>query len=995
MATQTIDFTFNNNNFTSDSPSYSGYSDDYSSKLRFNTITKTLKLNNTDYSRGKFKISIPSGIDLGLIYFNTPNGSIVSISDDIDGIYELCNYENIPMSKIFTQDGDPNNGTKEYYVVINGDPNSTTSYLNISIALAKEGSIPSSDKTVTLTYNCSEFEDLNEYTMGLHAYSAYDAKADSSTLTTKLYSATAITSWSTSLTGTSVYSSPYLNNPALPYFYGYNGKVYRVGDPWSRSYGIKFRYELRVTWRWFFRRRSTSKRVTLGPMESLSGGNQPTSEACIEPTMGNVGKIREIFDNDSLIAKPEKYRYYMGYDSSNKRNSNDSVFTTYSLSKKKHFPITGYMHVLKKFTRGIINGYNKKWDGDVNWYILSTAVGFGLVPMLVKAKTLQNIIIFFQELPGIIPAIKWLSQFKTSFIIMSVLKYVLLVLFIIEILKIFLPKIYHYKEDCKKFLHHFTTTPYINIEDTLYRDNMLNETNNGYYCDGVYYYKQESDNIVLKELSSTNAYVEEGEPFQFLYSLPSDNPTLVENFQKLILLPYTSGKPLPYCDGGTIYYNAEITHTVTTQCCELENCNEPIILNFPYGTIISCISQADADNKAKEQFQSAIDYAEDHSIYNTTINDEYIGQLDVNFTHEIKEEEKPTLMALFFDKRNGSTVTVGTPLYYDFSGCQKVLPGYYAVSSNSYPKYYYKVEEGKISAIYLQSAVSSTTTTTGESIIKTKENYSSNWYLKSTLESTLASYVFTKNNRTFDVNSLLTTSEYTLSAGRIISGSYTDGAFEKYASFNTKGITNNSSTEQGTGWYIPLNPWKPEGEDIFFYQNSLTAWEGGPWWGEGEVYSSTFFICNGVHTGTTYYHDGESSSPTIGDRIFNTNDITDSTEDGYIKYNSSNYFVIVKGAITEILSCSGNNNNNLTAFQAGENVQNWEPCDSVNIVYDGWHDGINAGPSVGDTCYGPNKINTSSESVRKYFPTNSAELPRILHINNSGVVTNVVICNDV
>lgn len=1001
MATQTIDFTFNNNNFTSDSPSYSGYSDEYSSKLRFNTVTKTLLLNNTNYSRGIFTISIPSGIDLGLIHFNTPNGSIVSISDEIDGIYELCNFENTTISKPFTKDNIPDSGTKTYYVIINGDPNSTSQHLNVSIALAKEGSIPSSDKTVTLTYDCDGFEDLNEYTVGLHTYSAYDAKESNSDLTTKLYSATTIESWGIN---TSVYSSPYLNNPALNYFYGYNNKVYRVGDEWSRSYGIKFRYEVRVTWHWFFKRKTKSKRVTLGPMESLSGGNQPTSEACIEPTMRNVGKIRKIYNDDSLISKPLQYRYYMGYDSSNKRNSNDSVFTTYSLPKKKHFPITGLMHVFKKFTRGIINGFNKSWDGDVNWAAIAGGTGFGLVAAIFGESILEATASFFYKIPGPFPALNasglWSAAgLSTFFLVLAIL------LILWKLLSFFSPKTHHYREDCKNFLHHFTDSPYINTGNTLYRDDDLSIINNGYYCDGVYYYRQQSNSITQKTLSSTSAFVAEDKPLQFLYSLPADNPILVEDWQKLVLLPYTSGKPLPYCGGSTVYKNVERTHTIETHCCELENCNEPIILNFPYGTITSCLSQEDADNKAIEQFQAAIDYAEDHSIYSTTINDEYIGQLDVNFTHEIKEEDNPTSMALFFDKRNGPTVTVGTSLYYDFSGCQKALPGYYATSNITYPVYYYKVEEGKISAIYLQSAASSTTTTTGQNIIKTKENYSSNWYLKSTLKNPLSSYIFSKNNRTFDINSLFSTSEYTLSAGRIISGSYTDGAFEKHNTFDSDGVPiNTSTTEQGTGWYVPLNPWKPEGEDIFFYQNSLTAWEGGPWWDKEEIYSSTFLglICNGGNTGTIYYHDGENLYPSLGDKVYNTNNITDSIEDGFIKYNPSSYFVISKGVVIETNSyCEDDgddgdddNNNNLTPFQAGSMVQNWEPCDSVNIVLYGWHDGINAGPSVGDTCYGPNKIDTVNESVRKYFPTNSVELPYILYINNSGVVEDIVICSD-
>ena len=897
MATTT--FTFNRSDFTSNSPSW-GSSDEYSSGLRFNTVTKTLKLNNTDYGRGVFQLSIPSGVDFGSIHFNTPNESIVSVSDEINGLYELCNYEGNILTKKFTEDGSPSSGTKTYYVIYNGDPERVTEYLNISIALAKNRSIPSNDISITLTYTCLESV-LYEYTTGVHTYSAYDAKAGSSSLTTKLYSSSPINNWGS---GTSVYSSPYFNNPALPYFYGYNGKVYRVGDPWSRSYGLKFRYETRVTWHWFLKRRVNSKRVTLGPMETLdlgTNGNQPTSQACIEPTMRNVGKITTIYNDDSVLDQPQQYRYYMGYDASNQRNSNDSVFTTYSLAKKKHFPITGIMHVFKKFTRGIVNGYNKSWDGDVNWITIAGGAGMALVATLFGESILQWTNRIFSKLPGFINPLNssglWSAAgLTTAFLIVTAL-------FIIwKLISFFSPKTHHYQENCKSFLHHFTNTPYIGTGDTLYRDDDLSIVNNGYYCDGVYYYRQQSNSINSKQLSFSNVFVEEDKPLQLAYSLPADSPTLVESWPKLVLLPYMSGKPLPYCGGSTIYYSQPLTHTVTVQCCNLEDCSEPVEINLPYGAVTSCISQADADNQAIAQFQAAIDYADDHSVYSVTINDEFIGQLDVNFTHEIKEEDNPTSVALFYDKRETSSVTTGTILYQDISGCQKAFPGYYSTPGDNYPKLYYKVENGTITSILTQSAASSTTTTTGQTIIKTDEDKSSNWYLKASSKQPLDTFLHNKNSRTFEAIDLLTTSEYTLSAGRIIRDTYTDGSFEKYGSYNTNGITSTTVTEQGTGWYAPIVPWKPESEDLFLYQNALISFTGGTRTTVIDGFGLTQ-LCEGSNTSNTYYHDGLNSLPSIGDRIFNTDTVNDPTPDGYIKYTSDLYMEIANGIMVQILSC--------------------------------------------------------------------------------------------
>lgn len=977
MASQTITYTFNRNNFTSDSPSWSGPSEQFSSNLRFNTITQTLKLNNTNYSRGKFTIDIPSGVDLGLINFSTPNGSIVSVSDIRDGVYELSNFEGSPIAKIFTENGSPSSGTKIYYVIINGDPNSTTQYLNISITLAEEGGIPSANKTVDLTYDCSTFENLSKTTVGLHAYSAYDAISGSSDLETNLYSATSPGSWGYN---TVLYSSPYFNNPALPYFYGYNGKVYRVGDPWSRSYGIKFRYEVRVTWHWFLKRRVRSKRVTLGPMETLdlgTGGNQPTSEACIEPTMRNVGKIRKVYNDDSTIPQPQQYRYYMGYDASSQRNSNDSVFTTYSLPKKKHFPITGLMHVLQKHTRGIINGFNSSWDGDVNWTAIAGGAGLGLISALFGDTIITAVTTFFETIPGPLPSFTALFSVKASIILSTILT-VLAGLFILwKLITFFSPKTHHYKENCKKFLHHFTTTPYINTSNVLYRDDDLSIINNGYYCDGVYYYTQTGGSITSKTLSSTSAFVTEDEPFQFLYSLQADNPTLVEEWQKLILLPYTSGKPIPYCGGSTIYYSAARTHTVTTTCCALEDCSEDIVISLPYGSVTSCISQTDADDEAEAQFQAAIDYAEDHSIYNATLSDELIGQLDVSFTHEIKEEDNPTSMALYFDNRSGSDAPVGTPLYYDFTGCQKALPGYYAVSSSNYPKHYYKVEDGEVAAIYTQSAASSTVTTTGQSIIKTNEDKSSNWYLKSNLKDPLYSYIANKNDRTFDVTSLITNSNISLSAGRIVSGSYTDGDFEKYASFNGNGITSAITSEQGTGWYAPLNPWKPEPDDLFFYQNDLTSWTGG-----NHISTSGSSICSGGNTGNTYYHDGNNNTPSLGDRIFDSNDITDPTSDGYIKYTTELYMSIVNGIMVDSTTCVVSTDFSGSVLYSHISTA----CTSSTGTTLYTHDGDTPYPEVGDTVsiYG-------GSAVSNGFINTSIG---VLHTDDDGKVVQIINCSN-
>ena len=986
MATTT--FTFNRNNFTKSTPDWATEGE-YSKGLRFNTVTKTLQLNNSGYGRGDFTITFSGDFDYGSIHFSTPNGSIVSVSGEENGVYLLHNDTKTgsPAEAIFKNE-DIVTSPKTFYVVVNGDPDNTTSLLNVSIALAKSNSIPTINPSISLSYNCPN-NNLYEYEVGLHAWSPYDARDGSSTLRTKLYSPTAIASWGTN---TYVYASPYLNNPALPYFYGYGSKVYRVGEEWSRSYGLKFKYELRITTHWFLKKKTKQSRKTIGPLETLDLGtdnNEPTSEACIEPVMRNVGKIRQVYENGTPIPippQPQQYRYYMGYDPTSKTTANSGPFTDYDIAKKKHYPITGLIHALKKHTRGIINGYNKIYSGDVNWAAIGTGAGLGILSALAGESIITGIANFFSTIPGPLPSFQVLFGAQAAAVLGTVL-IVLAILFIIwKLISAFKPKTYVYKEDCRKFLHHFANTPYLNIGTSLHRDDDLEHDNAGWYSDGVYYYQQTgtagSRTITTKQLSFVNSFVGYGDgdqpQFQFLYSLPADDPTLVTEWQKLILLPYCSGKPIPYCGGSTIFYSQAFSHTINTQCCELENCSEPKVISIPYGTVTSCINQSDADDRAEEMFSASIDYAEDYGVYAEAIDDSLIGQLEVNFTHEIKEEDNPTSMAFFWDLRSGSDAPIGTPVYYDHTGCQRLLPGYYATTGSNYPKYYYKVEEGEVAAIYTQSSAAATTVTPGGgAILKTDEGRSSNWYLKSTTLSPLTTYILNTNDRTFDVNSLITSTSFTLSAGRITSGSYTNESFLKYNAFNSTGVTNTDTTENGTGWYAPLNGWKPAEEDFFFYQNSLTLWTGGT-----RYAVSSSAICDGSNTGTNYYHDGGPGNPSLGDKIYDTNDIDNPTSDGFIKYTSERYLQVEEGTMVADFSCVPTSEFSGSVKLTDMQTACTASLDAVNYE----HNGDTALPQIGDTV----SIAGGSTLTAGFFRTAT----NVYQVDSNGVVIQIATCSD-
>ncbi len=1017
-------FTFNKYNFNKATPDFMP-DGEYSTDLRFNTVKKTIQLNNENYGRGEFTITVPSGIDFGSVHFSTPNGSVVSVSTDQNYLFRPHNPVDskgqlMAISEEIFKNEEVSSSSVTYYVVVNGDPNNQTDLLNVSIALAKKGSIPSSNIDVALTYTCPT-SNLYEYTVGLHTWSPYDASLSNPVLTTKLYSDTPISSWGTSSGGTRVYSSPYLNNPALNYFYGYNDgsttKVFQVGNDWSRSFGVKFKYEVRVTTHWFFKRRTRQKRVTIGPTETLNATtNEPTSEACIEPTLKNVGRIRKIYQNGTSVPippQPQQYRYYMGYDSSNKYTANSGPFTEYSIAKQKHNPITGLIHAFMKHTRGLFNGYDKRISGDFDYMLGLGPLGLGVAAYALTGGAAIGWSSFTWCIMGCSPGGPFpylalrIPGLSLSTGLASTLAWAWFAIGVLALIwalfKAFKPRTYTYQEDCRLFLHHFANTPYLNTGTALYRDDDLEHDNAGWYSDGVYYYQQTgtagSRTITTKQLSGINAFIghddNENEVYEFKHSLPADDPTLVTDWYKLVLLPYCSGKPIPYCGGSTIFYSAALNHTIDTQCCEMEDCNTPVVISLPQGFSTSCIDQADADSKALEQFSASIDFAESHSVYTNTIDSSYITQMDVNFTHEIKEEDNPISLTVFFDNRSGSHAPVTTPLYYDFSGCQKVLPGYYAESGSGYPKHYYKVEQGQISAVYTQSTSTSTTVSPGNiPIITSYTGSSSNWYLKSQTYSQVVNYVQRTNDRTYNVYDLFGSIPYDLSAGHIISGSYSSGSFQKFPSFNNTGVTNTGSiSEQGTGWYVPLNGWKPEINDAFFYQNTLGTFNGG---GLLATSSTSTTICNDT-IDTQYFYDGEGIVPAIGDKVYNSRNIEDPTSDGYIKYGSSQYLLLYDGVVANTISCNPD-----TEFSGSTTFSTSSLSTMCSKDITTWYDhdttgGTGRWPVVGDILSDSNQSQIGNVMI-KYLKTDDRnEYPesQILHVGSTGAVLQIIDCDRV
>ena len=801
----TVTTNFVATDFTSNKPTYSD-AGSFPSNMRFANITKSLQLGNKNYGYLKFEVSYTGTVDYVSINFSDPNKGYVSVSPNQNSLYKMSRFD-APLENIILND--KTSGTKTFYVIVNADQLNKSSVLNINMAIGKYNTPPSAS-SITLSYDCTT--SLYQYETGLHVYSSYDAIDATSKLRTKLYSITPIESWTTD---TPIWGGPYFENPALPYYYGYGTKVYKVGGPFDRSYGTQ--KQVTVKTKLFGKAKTTEE--TIGPT-SFFYSNDQTSDACTVPFLEGVGKLREIF-TASTLAQPQQYRYYLGYNQTNKTLSNDSVFTQYSMATKTSNPIVGATHALSKTLYGVVSGYDTEWKLN-EWALATTVLGLGmLIPVqsTVYATIGQVVAHYFDYLIGnLVP--KWLILGgKASLFLNAAIPYLAAAILVAAIIAlIFSNRTTVYREPCKKFLHHFTNKPYIEISTTgndtiLYRDITLSTINNGHYCDGVYYYQQSGGKIISKELSYTNAIVNDDPlKFEFQYSVRADNPTLVTNFNKLVILSYTSGKPLPYCGNGTIYYNdTTLTQTINNSCCDLET-GQSTVLTVPSGSEFSCVSQNDANAKATKKLNSLVTFAQNAGRYCTPISENNVGVLNSYFTHELKVETNPTNVSVLYDARTGGPV-IGKKLYYDDYGCQKVLNGYYSISGTSTYRTFYHTTNGTIDGIYLMQNSNSTTTTTNEPIIATNLDYSSNWYITGIDKNTIDTYTNTiEDTKGFDPNSLYTNPS--LKKG-FIKTPTTLNDFQLYTGFTTT-----SYSEAATGWYRPLIDWIEK--DTFYYQRSET-----------------------------------------------------------------------------------------------------------------------------------------------------------------------------
>jgi len=394
-------------------------------------------------------------------------------------------------------------------------------------------------------------------------------------------------------------------------------------------------------------------------------------------------------------------------------------------------------------------------------------------------------------------------------------------------------------ETCLNIRHFFCDTPYVsgNTETTLFRNLALSNIYPNYHNDGCYYYNQVGGRVILKAQNQITAgwfstvqtgYDNQGHPTFTNITGPQsavlpDVPTMVTNFDKLTILCYTSGKPLPYCGGRTIFYNDEFSTVLTPKeqdCCDLELCGDVKII-VPSGTTFSCVSQEDANSQAELLFNYQVEYALTHHIAIALPNEAY-GDVWTRFTHELKIETIPTYASLTFDARISPTPRVGMKMYYDGYGCTLALDGYYAVTGdtvNTPYRTFYHTKDGTIDAIEYMDRSTSTTTRSGLPILTNNLEFSSNWYLTENNSVALTTWSnVLLNMRHFNPNSLYAGYTYVLNGINhtyqlkkgFIKTPITHQNFQLYNDFN-----GTAYSEAAYGWYKPLIEWIYESN--FYY----------------------------------------------------------------------------------------------------------------------------------------------------------------------------------
>jgi hypothetical protein len=566
---------------------------------------------------------------------------------------------------------------------------------------------------------------IYSYDMDVHPYSAYDA-ANSPKVKTRVYSLTEISSWTTA---TKIYNDPLLVTMALPYYY-YNSttdKVYKVGDAdLHREYGTKTRYKVTNS----FWNGSTTSTEVLGPTDWKAvfqfGGIVITKvPACIDVLIPPVGRIYSI-KLKSELQQPSMYSYLLGYDTFYKVNSNDNYFTTYNFSNETWKGITGQEHALGRLLRGYIMSTKDKGLNDEmeNNRIFGPGV-LGRASGVFVTGFLTFITIFS-------------FTFGWPLGVALVIGEILIDLFfngggrISDLFSVFATKTKIYEENCKLLSVTYSTTPYlINNTSSIYsRIDGTSLSNDGYYCDGFYFYQTSGGLIQLKELAYSMGGGSKKMSIPIVHT-ETNTQDYITDFDKLMYLTYTAGRPVKY--NTTTYTNTSLSSVTVTQPQKVVGeLNNPLPITYEIGEgRVIAFSQAEADNQAQSLLSNITSTFNGKPSWEPKHGKD---EVSASFTHQIKDEDTPNILVINYNNDDNLGITIGKKLYYDVDGFYTLLNGYYSVSPGSYKKVY-KVEYGYVTDIMVwenenDTTVSSVTTGT-HSVVTTNKDYTSQWLVGS------------------------------------------------------------------------------------------------------------------------------------------------------------------------------------------------------------------------------------------------------------------------
>lgn len=741
MSTQTFVKELYNANFTDDKPTFK---DNGIPGVKYANFALPIEFDGDNrYGYVTLEFTEYGIFDFVEFALMSPNTTIVSFGYNMNSIMTPNIYGTQLAVTTLVENGN-DNYPHRYYVIVNGDTAPTdTLYVLVSIGMRDLSYSFNYQEVITVT--C--IQELYKYTSGFHVYSPYDAIESNAIYKTILASTEPIDNWTYD---TRVYQDALFGNPALPFYYGIGNRVIKVGSDFDRAFGTKERY-LVVKKR--FKRPKSYKQI-LGPQWWIENGTEePYSPSCIAPIFSRVGLIQWVTGTE-VFSQPQQYRYYMGYHPNNPESAGKDVFTLWDWNTQTAYPLVGSIHALymlygnmtgaydyggyplgpiRGLTLGLgsLLGFDNESDAAqvLAWTVLAAGIAgstIAIVTAIVAIKAYLGAAAL-----GILCAN---APFPWGWVAVILVALAALIYLIFALFQRWTKII---DSNCGNFSHYFTTTPYIRNfigqipnAPILYR-NIGNQNNpTGWLTDGLYSFNQ--NEFVRRHQTYYVNGVTNLDPltYSLQYSVVPDTRTLITTWANLMKFIYISGKPEPYCGpGAPIFFNRGKTIELdkeVLQYCDMEK-QEPVIITIPEKMFFSCISQETVDTMEMDMLQNM---AEQITLTRTQIpyEDSYYGWLDdAQFTHELTVELTPNNVSLVYQASD--RLDIGTPLYYDYFGCNRVLDGFYSFSSDSVYRTFLRTKDGRIIEKYYMERPDSTNTTSGQPILTRYRDFTSNWFL--------------------------------------------------------------------------------------------------------------------------------------------------------------------------------------------------------------------------------------------------------------------------